>query len=51
MGTLVVGDPRGVLHLDAGRIHNQRTRDVRHEVAHVVSEFADRRVGLCRSAA
>jgi transposase len=29
VGTLVVGDPRGVLGLDAGRVHNQRTRDWR----------------------
>jgi putative transposase len=29
VGTLAVGDPRGVLDLDAGRIHNQRTRDWR----------------------
>ena len=29
VGTLTVGDPRGVLDLDAGRIHNQRTRDWR----------------------
>jgi putative transposase len=27
--TLVIGDPRGVLDLDAGRRHNQRTRDWR----------------------
>jgi hypothetical protein len=29
VGTLAVGDPRGVLNLDAGRRHNQRTRDWR----------------------
>jgi len=28
-GSLCVGDPRGVLSLDAGRRHNQRTRDWR----------------------
>jgi transposase len=27
IGALAVGDPRGVLQLDAGRRHNQRTRD------------------------
>src|SRR5207249_12290054 len=27
VGTLAVGDPRGVLNLDAGRRHNQRPRD------------------------
>ena len=29
IGTLAVGDPRGVLDIDAGRRHNQRTRDWR----------------------
>ena len=29
VGTLAVGDPRGVLNLPAGRRHNQRTRDWR----------------------
>jgi transposase len=29
VGTLAVGDPRGVLDLDAGRVHNLRTRDWR----------------------
>jgi IS605 OrfB family transposase len=29
VGTLAVGDPRGVLNLDAGRRHNERTRDWR----------------------
>jgi putative transposase len=29
VGTLAVGDPRGVLGIDAGRRHNQRTRDWR----------------------
>jgi transposase len=29
IGTLAVGDPRGVLGIDAGRRHNQRTRDWR----------------------
>ena len=29
IGTLAVGDPRGVLDLDAGRVHNQRVRDWR----------------------
>jgi IS605 OrfB family transposase len=27
IGTLVIGDPRGVLDHDAGRVHNKRTRD------------------------
>jgi hypothetical protein len=27
IGTLAVGDPRGVLNVKAGRRHNQRTRD------------------------
>jgi hypothetical protein len=29
IGTLAVGDPRGVLNIPAGRRHNQRTRDWR----------------------
>jgi IS605 OrfB family transposase len=29
IGTLAVGDPRGVLSIDAGRRHNRRTRDWR----------------------
>jgi IS605 OrfB family transposase len=29
VGTLKIGDPRGVLNLDAGRRHNKRTRDWR----------------------
>jgi transposase len=33
-GTLAVGDPRGVLDLQAGRRHNQRTRDWR--VGHLI---------------
>ncbi|HEY6790733.1 MAG TPA: RNA-guided endonuclease TnpB family protein [Trebonia sp.] len=40
VGTLVVGDPRGVLQLTAGRRHNQRTRDWR--VGHLMSALADK---------
>ena len=35
VGTLAVGDPRGVLRLKAGRRHNQRTRDWR--VGHLIT--------------
>ena len=34
VGMLAVGDPRGVLNLDAGRRHNQRTRDWRDRAPH-----------------
>ena len=34
VGTLAVGDPRGVLNLQAGRRHNQRTRDWR--IGHLI---------------
>jgi len=40
VGTLVVGDPRGVLDLKAGRRHNQRTRDWR--VGHLIRVLADK---------
>ncbi len=40
VGTLVVGDPRGVLTLKAGRRHNQRTRDWR--VGHLIRVLADK---------
>jgi putative transposase len=39
-GTLIVGDPRGVLQLAAGRIHNQRVRDWR--VGHLMSVLRDK---------
>jgi putative transposase len=39
-GTLAVGDPRGVLNLDAGRRHNQRTRDWR--VGHLIRALTDK---------
>ena len=35
VGTLAVGDPRGVLKLKAGRRHNQRTRDWR--IGHLIT--------------
>jgi IS605 OrfB family transposase len=35
VGTLAVGDPRGVLSLKAGRRHNQRTRDWR--IGHLIA--------------
>ena len=38
IGTLAVGDPRGVLHLKAGRRHNQRTRDWR--VGHLMAALS-----------
>lgn len=40
IGTLAVGDPRGVLTLDAGRRHNQRTRDWR--IGHLLHALADK---------
>jgi IS605 OrfB family transposase len=40
IGTLAVGDPRGVLNLDAGRRHNQRTRDWR--LGHLIRALADK---------
>jgi putative transposase len=40
IGTLAVGDPRGVLNLDAGRRHNQRTRDWR--IGHLLKAIADK---------
>jgi transposase len=40
IGTLAVGDPRGVLNLDAGRRHNQRTRDWR--IGHLLAALRDK---------
>ena len=40
VGTLAVGDPRGVLRLDAGRRHNQRTRDWR--IGHLIAVLTDK---------
>jgi IS605 OrfB family transposase len=40
VGTLAVGDPRGVLNLQAGRRHNQRTRDWR--VGHLIGALKDK---------
>jgi IS605 OrfB family transposase len=40
IGTVAVGDPRGVLNLDAGRRHNQRTREWR--VGHLIRALADK---------
>jgi putative transposase len=40
VGTLAVGDPRGVLYLDAGRRHNQRTRDWR--IGHLITVLKDK---------
>jgi putative transposase len=40
VGTLAVGDPRGVLKLDAGRRHNQRTRDWR--IGHLIAALKDK---------
>ena len=40
VGTLAVGDPRGVLNLDAGRRHNQRTRDWR--IGHLITVLEDK---------
>jgi putative transposase len=40
VGTLAVGDPRGVLNLAAGRRHNRRTRDWR--VGRLISMLRDK---------
>jgi transposase len=40
IGNLAVGDPRGVLNLDAGRRHNQRTRDWR--IGHLITVLKDK---------
>ena len=40
IGTLAVGDPRGVLALAAGRRHNRRVRDWR--VGHLITVLADK---------
>jgi putative transposase len=40
IGILAVGDPRGVLKLDAGRRHNQRTRDWR--IGHLIAVLTDK---------
>jgi transposase len=40
IGTLAVGDPRGVLNLAAGRRHNQRTRDWR--IGHLIRVLGDK---------
>ena len=40
VGTLAVGDPRGVLNLPAGRRHDQRTRDWR--IGHLITVLADK---------
>jgi putative transposase len=40
VGTLAVGDPRGVLSLKAGRRHNQRTRDWR--IGHLIAVLKDK---------
>jgi putative transposase len=40
IGTLAVGDPRGVLSLKAGRRHNQRTRDWR--IGHLITVLKDK---------
>ena len=40
IGTLAVGDPRGVLAVKAGRRHNQRTRDWR--IGHLITVLADK---------
>jgi transposase len=40
IGTLAVGDPRGVLALNAGRRHNQRTRAWR--IGHLISALHDK---------
>jgi len=40
IGTLAVGDPRGVLDLAAGRRHNRRTRDWR--VGHLIAVLRDK---------
>ena len=40
IGTMAVGDPRGVLGLDAGRRHNQRTRAWR--IGHLLRTLGDK---------
>jgi putative transposase len=40
IGTVAVGDPRGVLNLPAGRRHNQRTRDWR--IGHLITALKDK---------
>jgi putative transposase len=40
VGTLAVGDPRGVLNIPAGRRHNQRTRDWR--IGHLIAVLKDK---------
>jgi putative transposase len=40
IGTLAVGDPRGVLTVPAGRVHNRRTRDWR--IGHLLAALADK---------
>ncbi len=40
VGTLAVGDPRGVLGLDAGRRHNQRVRSWR--IGHLIRALSDK---------
>src|SRR5215471_5789626 len=40
IGTLAVGDPRGVLSIKAGRRHHQRTRDWR--VGYLIAALADK---------
>jgi IS605 OrfB family transposase len=40
VGTLAVGDPRGVLNLAAGRRHHQRTRDWR--IGHLINALKDK---------
>ena len=47
IGTLAVGDPRGVLTLDAGRRHNQRVRDWR--IGHLLAALTDKAqaAGIC----
>ena len=40
IGTLAVGDPRGVLGIDAGRRHNRRTRNWR--VGHLINVLRDK---------
>jgi IS605 OrfB family transposase len=40
VGILTVGDPRGVLNLQAGRRHNQRTRDWR--IGHLITVLKDK---------
>lgn len=40
IGTLAVGDPRGVLNQPAGRRHNRRTRDWR--IGHLISALRDK---------